>query len=303
MSKRDYYEVLKIDKKASREEVKKAYRCLAMKYHPDRNKGDDAAAEKFKEVAEAYEVLSDMSKRRVYDQHGHNGSEEDNLFYKKESGGFSSASTSDWAHIWSDFGFGGNFRRRPQRGADITIEVPLTLEEFVSGVKKDIMFVRIIRCGACRGKGCPVCSGTGQQTETDSATVEVPPGIANGVTNIIMNGQGSVSREGIPGDLVFIIKELPHEYFERQGSDILYTLDLSFSQAVLGCEIEVPTLKGSVNMTIPAGVQWGTIFRIPGGGVNKTGAQLVRVMLKTPTNPSEKEKSLYRKLSKLQETK
>ncbi|HID95932.1 MAG TPA: molecular chaperone DnaJ [Candidatus Latescibacteria bacterium] len=363
MAKRDYYEVLGVDRNASQEEIKKAYRRQALKYHPDRNPGDKEAEEKFKEAAEAYEVLSDPEKRERYNRFGHEG-----LRDTFGSGGFQ---WSDFSHVRdfedifeSFFGesiFGDFFGRRttrqagPQRGSDLRVTLPLSLEEIATGVEKKIRLKRFERCNACGGSGakgrsarvCPICHGTGQVRQVSRSflgqfvnvttcdrcggegrvveepcpvchgqgrvrgvstiSVKIPPGVGNG-NYIPLRGQGNAGpRGGPPGDVMVFIEEEEHKDFERHGDDILYELPVSFSQAALGDEIEVPTLYGKVRMKLPAGIQSGKVLRLRGKGLPRLqaygkGDQLVRIHVWTPTRLSDREKTLLKELAKLENT-
>ncbi|MFQ6092122.1 MAG: molecular chaperone DnaJ [bacterium] len=361
MAKRDYYEVLGVDRNASEDEIKKAYRKMAMRYHPDRNPGDKHAEEKFKETAEAYEVLSDPQKRSTYDQYGHEG-----LSGAFSRGGFQ---WSDFTHfrdfedILGDL-FGGGFfgdifgtrrgttrRRGAQRGSDLQVRLKLTLEEIAKGVEKKIkltrmqlcsacggtgakstggmkicpschgsgelrqmsrslfgQFVNVIPCRTCGGEGqlidqpCPSCAGQGRVRGTSTISVKVPAGVASG-NYIPIRGQGdSGPRGGSAGDVVVFIEEKDHPHFERHGDDIIYQLAIGVPQAVLGDEVEVPTLTGKVRMHIPPGTQSGKIFRLKGKGIPHlhgygNGDQLVKVVVWIPTRLTAEEKRLFQELA------
>lgn len=358
MAERDYYEVLEIDRNATEEEIKRAYRKQAMKYHPDRNPGDQTAEEKFKEAAEAYEVLSDPEKRSTYDRFGYEG-----LKGAFRGGGFD---WSDFSHasefedllgnlfgggLFGDlFGTRTRMRTRSIRGSDLRVALKLTLEEIARGVEKKIRLKKLRACQVCGGTGgslqtCPVCQGTGEVRQvsrsffgqfvnvtgcdrcegtgqrivqacpacrgqgrvevTETLSVKVPPGVASG-NYIPLRGQGNAGlREGPSGDVIVYIEEVEHEHFERHGNDILYDLPISFSQATLGAEVEVPTLTGKARLKVPPGVQSGKILRLRGKGIPelngyRTGDQLVRVSVWTPTHLNEKEKAIFRELAKLE---
>lgn len=364
MAKRDYYKILGVDRNATEEEIKKAYRRQALKYHPDRNPGDKEAEEKFKETAEAYEVLSDPQKRSTYDRFGHEG-----LSGTFSPGGFQ---WSDFTHATdfedifeSLFGegiFGDFFGRRtatrragPQRGSDLKVTLKLSLEEIAAGVEKKIKLRRFERCSACGGSGaksgstrvCPVCQGTGQVRQasrsffgqfvnittcqrcggegriadqpcpvcggqgrvrgTSTISVNIPAGVSDG-NYIPLRGQGDAGPRGGPaGDVIVFIEEQEHEQFERHGDDILYELPVSFSQAALGAEVEVPTLSGRVLMKIPPSTQSGKVFRLRDKGIPRLqsygrGDQLVRVHVWTPTKLNEREKALFQELARSKNT-
>ncbi len=353
MGKRDYYEVLGVSKEASNEEIKKAYRKQALKYHPDKNPGDNSAEEKFKEAAEAYEVLSNADKRRKYDQFGHAG-----LRNGQGGGGFS----MDIEDIFSHFGdiFGGNFggfggtsrgrSRRVNRGSNLRIIVKLTLEEVVKGVEKKIKVNKYVSCSACRGTGakdgssyqsCSTCGGAGQvtrvtntflgQMQTTSTcpscggegqtigskchvcngngivksdeviTLEIPAGVEEGM-QLSFSGKGNAgARGGIPGDLIVVIEVLSHKHLDREGQNLIYNLYISFPDAVLGTNAEIPTLEGKARIKVPAGTQPGKIFRLKGKGLpsvrnHSRGDILVNVNVWTPQNITRDEKKIIEKL-------
>ncbi|MBI4532182.1 MAG: molecular chaperone DnaJ [Candidatus Latescibacteria bacterium] len=361
MTKRDYYEILEIDRNATAEDIKKAYRRQAMRYHPDRNPGDTAAEETFKEAAEAYEVLSDSGKKSAYDRYGHEG-----LKGTFSSSGFQ---WSDFSHavdfedilgnlfgggIFGDFfgGRRGGRRGGPQHGRDLKVTLEVTLEEIAKGVQKKVNLSRFQRCGTCGGNGarsgsagattCPVCHGTGEIRQasrsifgqfinvttcsrchgegqvvsdlcptcqgegrvrgTATININVPAGVSQG-QYMTLAGQGDIGpRGGPPGDTIVLFEEMEHELFERHGDDILYELPISFGQAALGDEVEVPTLSGKAKFKIPSGTQSGKIFRLRGKGITRlngygTGDQLVRIVVWTPTHLTERERALFKELA------
>lgn len=357
MTKRDYYEILGVKKDASEDEIKKAYRKLAMQYHPDRNPGDRQAEEKFKEAAEAYEVLKDPEKRQRYDRFGHSGIK----------GGFEGFSGFDFdladalrTFMSESFGFGDFFgmgrsdRRgsRKRRGSDLQIKLTLTLEEIATGVKKQIKLKRLVLCNSCNGAGaaagskaetcyqcqgsgqvrqvsqsifgqfvnittCPVCrgegkvikdvcsscNGEGRVTGEGLISVDIPGGVSSG-NYLTVRGEGNVGHNGGPaGDVIIFIEEQEHKYFERHGDDILYDLPISFAQAALGDEVEVPTLNGKARIPIPPGTQSNKILRMRGKGISKLhghgrGDQLIRIHVWTPTKLNAKEKKLIEELAR-----
>lgn len=356
MSKRDYYEVLGVSKTASQDELKKSFRKLARQYHPDVNKAADAE-DKFKEVKEAYDVLSDDGKRAQYDRFGH---VDPNQGFGGGGaggfGGFGGGGQGDFGDIFDMF-FGGGGQRRnpnaPQRGNDLQYAVTLDFKEAVFGKEMDITIPRTENCGTCSGSGakagttpesCSACRGTGQQEFVQNTMfgqmvnrracnqcsgtgriikqkcgdchgngkvkkqrtihVKIPAGVDEGA-QIRLNGEGEAgTRGGGPGDLYVVIRVKSHDFFERDGLDIYCEVPLTFAQAALGDEIEVPTLDGRVNMKIPAGTQTGTYFRLRGKGVPKLrgsghGDQHVRVVVVTPSHLSDEQRNLLRQFGEL----
>jgi molecular chaperone DnaJ len=352
MSKRDYYEVLGVSKNATKDEIKKAYRKLSKQYHPDINKAPDAA-EKFKEIKEAYEVLSDDQKRAHYDQFGHTDP-------NQGFGGFGGADFDfggfgGFEDIFSSF-FGGGRRRdpnAPRAGADLQYTMTLTFEEAAFGKETDIEIPREETCDTCHGSGakpgtkketcshcrgtgqlsieqatpfgrivnrrtCHYCGGTGQFIKEKCTTcggsgrvkkrkkihIKIPAGIDDG-QQLRVAGQGEAGiNGGPPGDLYIVFRVEPHEFFERDGDDIYCEIPLTFAQAALGDEIEVPTLHGKVKLKIPAGTQTGTKFRLKGKGVPNVrgygqGDQHIIVRVVTPTKLTEKQKQLLREFDQL----
>ncbi|MBU0508279.1 molecular chaperone DnaJ [bacterium] len=357
-SKRDYYDVLGVSRDADTEEIKKAYRKLAMQYHPDRNKGDSTAEEKFKEVGEAYAVLSDTDKRARYDRFGHAGAGAGTTGAPGGYGGFE-FDLSDALRQFMEGGFfGGSFfgRERPGggsarlRGNDLQMKLALTLEEVAQGVKKKIKVKRYAPCGECSGSGakrgtskksCPTCHGTGQvrqvsrtflgqfvniqtcpqcrgegQIITDPCPackgegreraegvveVDIPAGVAAG-QYLTLRGEGNAGPQGgISGDLIVLIDEKPHDYFVRDGDDIVYTLSLTIPQVVLGDEVEVPTLTGRARLKIEPGTVPGRILRMRGKGLRSlngynTGDELVDIRLLVPQKLTARERELLAEL-------
>ena len=353
-NKRDYYEVLGVEKNATPEQIKKAYRKLAKKYHPDMNPGDDEAANKFKEVNEAYEVLSDEDKKAKYDQFGFDGLDP-NFGAGGFGGGFGGFDFGDiLSSVFGGGGFGGfgggggHDRNAPMQGPNLREVLRLTFEEAAFGCEKDIPIERIEACKECQGKGttdpngvqtcqrchgtgviqtqqrtpfgvmqtqqecpecggdghiiknpCKVCSGRGLVRRRTTVHVKVPAGINNGQA-INMHGQGHVGRNGGPnGDLIISIAVSPHPLFTRDGFDVHYTHPVSFVDATLGGELEIPTIDGKVKYTLPAGTQGDTTFRLKGKGIprlNKSGRgdQYVTVSIQVPTNLSAEAKSALR---------
>ena len=355
-NKRDYYEVLGVDKSASADDIKKAYRKLAMKYHPDRNPGDKSAEEKFKEVGEAYEVLSDADKRSRYDSYGFAGV--DPNFNPNVGGGFGGGfggAGFDFGDIFGDF-FGGGASSRsasqnaPRRGENVMARLELTFEEAAFGCEKEVSAPRIENCPTCHGTGsadgkietCSRCHGTGQEQVVQSfmgmrmqtattcsqcggrgkiiktpcstckgkgkvrknnrVKVTVPAGIDNGQT-LRVRSEGCVGANGGPnGDLLVEVRVKAHETFVRDGYDIRCAVPISFTQAALGAEIQVPTLEGNVPYTIPEGTQTGKEFVIRDKGIpelnnsRRRGNLRFTVVVETPTKLTREQKELLRKL-------
>jgi molecular chaperone DnaJ len=361
MAKRDYYDVLGVSRSATLDEIKSAYRKLAMQYHPDRNPGNKEAEEKFKEITEAYEVLSDEEKRRRYDQFGHAGMRAGQDFHQYTSMDdiFSAFGDIFGGSLFEEL-FGGGRRRsaqrspRPQgeRGADLHIRLPLSLEEIANGTEKTLKVKRYLPCSTCNGTGsrsgtggyatCPTCNGSGQISQVsrsmfgqfvnittcptcsgtgtilrdpcptcngegrtmgeDTVRVAIPAGIYEGM-EFRLRGKGHAGRRGgPPGDLIVEIEEKEHPYFRRDGNDVVYNLVISFPDAVLGGEVEVPTLDGTALLTIKPGTQPGTVLRMRGKGLpvyNSTerGDQLVVVNVYVPTKVNGHERDLLRQLA------
>jgi len=363
MSKRDYYEILGVNKSASADEIKKAYRKVAMQFHPDRNPGDKTAEEKFKEAAEAYEILSDTDKKAQYDRYGHAG------VSGNGRGGFGGSGGMNMDDIFSQFGdvfgddlfgsfFGGTQRggrgqqrSRGVRGSNLRVKLKLTYEEIAKGVTKNIKVKKYVVCNTCSGSGakdkgsvqsCSTCGGSGQvrrvqntflgqmQTVTtcpacngegttvtakcgsckgegrvyneETVSIDIPAGVQEGM-QLNINGRGNAGeRGGTAGDLIILIEEEQHKELHREGLNVAHELHLSFTDAVFGTQVEVPTIDGRAKIKIPAGTQSGKIFRLKGKGfpaVNsyEKGDQLIQVSVWTPQNISSEEKAMLDKLS------
>jgi len=354
--KRDYYEVLGVNKGANADEIKKAYRKMAMKYHPDRNPGDKEAEEKFKEANEAYEVLSDADKRAKYDQFGFAGVDPQYGAGHGGAGFDGFGGFGGFGDIFSEVfggGFGGGSTRRrngPRRGEDLGIRLELTFEEAAFGAEKEISYYRIENCEKCSGTGsadgavetcsqcrgsgqirvtqnmmgmafqststCPSCSGRGKIIKNPCPTcrgktkvrksrtlkAKVPAGI-NHMQSFRMAGEGSAGSNGGPnGDVLVEVYIKRHPIFERDGIDVLCEVPITFSQAALGAEIEVPTLDGKIKFTIPEGTQTGKEFIMPGRGIpqvnnpKRRGNHRFFVVVETPTKLSKEQKELLEKL-------
>jgi molecular chaperone DnaJ len=351
MVEQDYYEILGVKSDASEMEIKKAYRKKAMEYHPDRNPNDEASEDRFKQVGEAYSVLSNPQKRRQYDQFGKAG--------MRGAGGFGAGTGGfDPFDIFREvfgggfgdiFGMGGTSGRRSrvQRGSDLQIRLKLTLEEIAGGVLKKIKIKRYNRCDTCSGSGaspgtghttcstchgrgevayrqgffavsqtCPACKGEGKTIEKPckdcngdgrirgetTVDVQVPAGVSQGQYLTLQNVGNAGPRGGPHGDVIVLIEELPHKYFERHGDDLIYTLHLGFTQMILGDEVEVPTLTGKAKITIAPGTPNDKILRMRGKGIphldrGGAGDELIRVSVFIPEKVDQKEKRLLRELS------
>ena len=347
--KRDYYELLGLDRSAVEEDIKKAYRKLALKFHPDRNSGNKEAEEKFKEISEAYQVLTDPEKRAQYDQFGHAVFGDGGPF----RGGFDF--TAGFEDIFGDifgefFGSGATRRRsRAQRGEDLRYNLEIGFEEAAFGTEKKIKIPRHGSCDSCHGSGakpgssprtCPTCNGRGQVNfqqgffsvsrtcnqchgqgtiisdpcsacggagrvrRFHTLSVKIPPGVETG-TRLKLRGEGESGILGGPaGDLYVVIQVEPHPLFFRDGLDIVCDVPISFVQAALGAEIEVPTLEGKVKMKIPAGTQSGKTFRLKGKGIRdvrgyQQGDQHVRVAVETPTHLTHQQRELLKEFAAL----
>ena len=356
--KRDYYEVLGVNKSASEDEIKKAYKKMARKYHPDLNPDNKEAEEKFKEVNEAYEVLSDANKKARYDQFGFAGV--DPNYGAGAGGGAYEAGGFDFGDLGDIFGsfFGGGFnaaQRRnpnaPQRGESIRLGVTISFEEAAFGCEKEVsvdryetctschgsgcadgtspevcpdchgsgqvqvrrqtpmgVFATTSPCGRCGGKGriiktpCTACRGSGLERKRRTIQAKIPAGIDNGQT-ISIRGQGHAGKNGGPsGDLLITITVRPHELFRREGTSVLCEAPITFAQAVLGAELEIPTIDGKVKYDLPEGTQSGTTFRLKGKGIPELngrgrGDQYVTVYIETPRNLNREQKEALKKFA------
>lgn len=353
--KRDYYEVLGVARNASQADIKKAYRKLAMKYHPDQNQGDKDAEAKFKEAAEAYDVLGDDQKRAQFDQFGHAAF--------SGGGGFQGTRFSNLEDIFSAFGdiFGGGFgdlfggrrgggRRGPRPGRDLRIVLDLTLEEIETGVERTVALKRFEHCESCSGSGgeggakpvtcqtcggrgqvqrsqgfftmatpCPSCRGAGQMIdkpcrkcsgqgkvqEKSEVTIRIPAGIEEGV-QLRVAGEGDAGDVGAPrGNIFCVVREKPHKVFQRSGPDLMTELPCGFAQLALGDKVEIPTLSGKVELSIPSGTQSGKVLRLRGQGLPSIegrgrGDLLVRLFVEVPTKLTSRQKELLEEFGRIE---
>ncbi len=353
--KRDYYEVLGVGKGTSTDEIKKAYRKLAKQYHPDVNPGDKEAEAKFKELSEAYSVLSDDQKRSNYDRFGH-------AAFDGSGGGFGGfegfgfGGLDDLFESFMGGGFGRSSKAKkngPQRGNDLQYAMEITFEEAAFGVNKEIsisrlqnctvcsgsgakpgtsvesckhcqgtgqvrytqstpfgQFVNVKTCDVCRGEGkiithpCETCHGKGRVSKNSRISINIPSGIDEGQT-ISLKGEGEPGLRGGPaGDLYVTIHIKPHAIFKREGYDVVCDIPISFTQAALGAEIDIPTIDGMVKHSVPEGTQTATVFKLKGKGIkhlrsNARGDEYIRVNVEVPTKLSQKQKELLRQLAEV----
>jgi molecular chaperone DnaJ len=311
VKERDYYEVLGVNRNATNDELKKAYRKLAIKYHPDKNPGDKTAEQRFKEAANAYGVLSDSKKRKMYDLRGSAGLD-DMGFH-----GFESS-----ADIFSNFGdiFGDIFgnrsyreRARPQKGSDLRHDITISFTDAALGSERQLRFTKSDACDACNGTGakngastvCPQCNGEGRVAKTRSLSVKIPAGINNG-SALKLSDQGEAGiRGGRAGDLYIHVKIASHPYFEREGLNIQYDAHIPFTKAVLGGEIEIPTLNGKATLKVPKCTQSSQTLRMSGQGIKtkdgRAGNQLVKIVIDMPNKLSERQEELLKELEKLEQ--
>jgi molecular chaperone DnaJ len=323
MPGKDYYKILGVTRNTPDKEIKQAYRRLARKYHPDVNPGDKSAEARFKEINEAFEVLSDPEKRRKYDQFGDNWQSAEQ-FSKAGQGtpwGNTRGSTTstfefsdlgDLGSIFENLGFGasGFSARRPARAKPIEHTIDVTLEEAYQGTTRMLQLQTEDTCPTCggtgrtarsRGRSCPSCSGTGSIPKMKRLEVKIPPGVNNG-SKIRLAGQGSSGADGSRGDLELIVQMVPHKTIERKGDDLHTEVPVPLVTAVLGGEIELPTLKGKVALKIPAETPNGNVFRLAGkgmphlGNLSQHGDLFAKVKVVLPTNLTQKEKQLFEQL-------
>ncbi len=349
--KRDYYEILGVAKNAAKPELKKAYRKLAIKYHPDKNPDNKEAENKFKEASEAYEVLNDDNKRGIYDQYGHKGLEGAG---HRGPGGFEDI-FSNFGDIFEDFfGFSGGNRSRTQRGSDLRCNLTIDFMESAFGTEKTISIPKLETCDRCKGSGseegskaqtCQQCRGTGQFIQnqgffkvkttcpyckgqgrvisnpcnkcrgqgrvenTRKVQVKIPAGVDKG-SKLRLTGEGesAPTPEGTNGDLYVVINVKPHKFFQRDGTDVICVIDISFVQAALGANITIPTLVGEETLKIPKATQYGDVFKLRGQGIaslrsHRRGDQIIKALIKTPSRLSKKQMELLKKFDKLDSNK
>jgi molecular chaperone DnaJ len=352
--KRDYYEVLGVSRQASADELKKAYRKLAKKYHPDINPGNEEAEAAFKEINEAYSVLSDEEKRSQYDRFGHSAFDGTGGFSGFDGFGFGGLDD-----LFETF-MGGAFRRsgsnrnnQPARGKDRRFSLEITFEEAAFGAEKEITITRMQACGTCKGTGskpgskvekckqcqgsgqirytrpsvfgqyvelqtcntcggkgkiilepCETCNGNERVSKNSRISLIIPAGIDNGQT-ISLKSEGDAGLRGGPaGDLYVTIHIKPHEIFKREGYDVVCDIPISFTQAALGAEIDIPTLEGIIKYNIPEGTQTGTVFRLKGKGIKRLrseskGDQYIRVNVEVPKKLSSRQKEILREFAEI----
>ena len=353
-TKRCYYEVLQIERSASGDQISKSYRKLALKYHPDANPGDSEVVVKFKEAAEAYEVLSDGDKRHRYDQFGHAGVEQaGGGGYRDASDIFEAFGDAFGGTIFEDFfggGGGRSSRSRVRRGADLRCDITLTYEEAFTGTRKNVALTRHIVCKSCDGSGaapgskpetcrrcnghgkvvqasgilrvqtvCPSCRGSGKVITAPCRTcdgagmepkevmleIAIPAGVDDGM-RVRMPNEGQPSPDGgPPGDAYCFIALKPHSIFNRDGSDLLLSMPISYTQATLGMTVEAPTLDGKQSLQIPSGTQSGSVFRLRGHGMpdphtNRRGDLIVQTVIEVPKKLGKQQKELLRQLAELE---
>lgn len=343
-TKRDYYEILGVDRSVSAEAIKKEYRKLAMQNHPDRNPGDKAAEERFREATEAYQVLSDADRRAQYDRFGHAAFDQNTGF-----GGFDSGFAEDlFSDLFGDFFGRGRSRTRARRGEDLRYDLEIDFEEAAEGGERVIDVARQSKCDDCNGSGaqdsgaraaCPACQGSGQvrfqqgfftiaktcgqcggqgsivknpcrscggagvRQKATQLSIRIPAGVDSG-SRLKLRGEGEQGTNGGPaGDLYVVLSVMPHPLFSREGNNVVCEMPITFPEAALGAEIEVPTLGGKVKMKVPAGTQSGSIFRLKGKGVPDLrgygrGDELVRVIVEVPRKLTARQRELMEEFAR-----
>jgi molecular chaperone DnaJ len=349
-TKRDYYEVLGVERSSTPQEIKKAYRKLAIKFHPDKNPGDPSAEDAFKQAAEAYSILGDEEKRAIYDRYGHEGlrggPQVNSDIFREFTDIFGGGSIFE--DLFGDF-FGGGRRGRRSRGSDLRYDLEVEFDAAVRGTETRILVPRNELCSRCTGAGaepgtqktlcatcgghgqirqhqgflvvqrpchvcrglgqiirtpCRDCSGSGQVAKERELTLKIPAGVDSG-SRLRLVGEGEMGPQGgTPGDLYVVISVKPHSLFKREGEDIYLELPITFPQAALGAEVEVPTIEGNERIDIPEGTQTGTIFKLRGKGVRRLhgsgkGDQLVVITVVTPQNLTKEQRALIEQLGQL----
>jgi molecular chaperone DnaJ len=323
MAGKDYYSILGINRGATEAEIKQAYRKLARKYHPDVNPGDKSAEEKFKEINEAFEVLSDADKRKKYDQYGdqwqyaeqfararQQRQPEWGFSPESEEVRFGNGSESIFDELFREFGSRTRDKARPRQGRDIEYPVEVTLEEAYRGTNRILNLKTEEACQGCGGAGriqnlpCSVCRGSGRVSREKRLELKIPAGVDNG-SRIRFAGQGEAgTRGGRNGDLYLVIKVAPHNLFERKGDNLYLKMDVPLLVAILGGEVQIPTIQGNVLLKIPPETQNGKVFNLKGKGLphmgdSSFGNLLMTVNVVLPTNLSAAEKELFEKIQKL----
>lgn len=354
--KKDYYEILGVSRDADETELKKAYRRLAKKYHPDMNPNDKEAEAKFKEINEAYAVLSDPQKRKQYDMYGHAGLNGNGFEGFGGFGGFDFGFEDIFDTFFGGSPFGRSSARKrsaPQRGADLKYSLEISFNEAAFGTTKDITISRMQLCHVCGGSGskpgtspkvcshcngtgevrhvqatpfgqivnmrvcevcrgegtiitdpCSECHGNGRVKKTSRISINIPAGIDDGQT-ISLRGEGEPGiKGGPPGDLYVTIRVKPHPIFKREGYDVICEIPITFTQAALGAELDIPTLEGTMKYTIPEGTQTGTVFRLKNKGIkhlrsNAKGDQIIKVHVEVPTKLSARQKELLKEFAEI----
>jgi molecular chaperone DnaJ len=348
--KRDYYEVLGVERSATDEDLKKAYRKLALKWHPDRNPDDRSQAEeRFKEISEAYAVLADAEKRTLYDRFGHAAFEQGGGPGAGFDFAFGAGFEDVIGDLFGDFFGGGRGRSRARRGPDLQYQLTLGFEEAASGCERTISVPRRQACATCGGRGskpgtqpktcpqcrgagqirfqqgffsiaktcgncngqgtvithpCPACDATGVERRAHTLSLKVPAGVDTG-SRLKLRGEGEAGAGGgPPGDLYVLIEVKEHALFTRDGNDVVCEVPISFAQAALGTEVEVPTLNGAAKVKVPAGTQSGHTFRLKGKGIPELGGygrgdQVVRVMVETPRRLTARQRELLEEFARL----
>ena len=351
-TKRDFYEVLGVERQASQQDIKKAYRRRAVQFHPDKNPDNPEAEDSFKEAAEAYSILSDQQKRAVYDRYGHEGlrgGPQINTDIFREFSDIFGGGSSIFEELFGDFFGGGGRRRGNTRGADLRYDLEITFEEAVGGTETRILVPRNELCEKCDGSGatpgtraaaCPTCgghgqvryqqgflvvarpcaqcqgtgrfipdpcarcAGTGHVARERELTLKIPAGVDNG-SRLRRTGEGEAGAQGgPPGDLYVVLSVAPHRMYRRDGEEILLELPITFAQAALGADLDVPTIHGTQRVSIPEGTQTGTIIKIRNKGVPRlsgsgNGDQIVVVNVVTPSTLTKEQRSLLVTLGEL----